>query len=182
MYEVTCDILTFWTGHGGLSGGVLASDASLPIAAGDSVSTFADTEPCWGLYCLLAPAVIAPLLVIVLRPLFAMFVRESAALYAHRRVPKSLAEAAGHYLAAFNVIVFIGIWAAAFACHLAGAPSAVTITLSVTGVVGAFIATICVVGALPGIKGLAVYLVGVVTFGGGNLPLIVVVPTLFLLF
>ena len=182
MYEVTCDILALWTEHGGSSGGEVSSGASLPIAAGDSVSIFAETGPFRGLYCLLAPAVLAPLLVIVLRPLFAMFVRESAVLYAHRHLPRSLAEAAGHYLAAFNVIVFIGIWAAAFTCHFVGAPTAMTITVSVVGVIGAFIATTCVVGALPGIKGLAVYMVGVVTFGGGNLPLIVTVPALFVLF
>ena len=58
------------------------------------------------------PILLAPLGVLLLRPLFAIFLEEGAELFSDAEPRRSLCRAIGHYLAVFNVAIFIVTWSA----------------------------------------------------------------------
>ncbi|MHC5024812.1 MAG: hypothetical protein ACYTGG_13065 [Planctomycetota bacterium] len=133
------------------------------------------------LICLIGPVVLAPLLVMAVRPTFSMFLREATEVFASVHLQKPLADGIARYLAIINVAILVAAWAGSFGCRWAEGPHLVSLAAAVGGVMLALGATILIVRSRVGIIGAPAYLIGLVSFGGGNLPLFVGVPIVWVI-
>jgi hypothetical protein len=135
----------------------------------------------WRVICFAGPVLLAPVVMWVLRPMFAVFLREGCDLFSHGALEKDLSRDIGGYLAFVNVVIFTIAYEAALACRVLDGPFCVEMLSVVVGVAVALAWTIRMSSKLVGVSGQSGVLLGLVAFGGGNLPLIVVVPLLMLI-
>jgi len=139
----------------------------------------------WPMVCSIAwiavPILLTPLGVLLLRPLFAIFLEEGAELFSDAEPRRSLCRAIGHYLAVFNVAIFVVAWCACCGCRLLEWPKVVGAAVAVVGVITALATTIHLVRKFLGLAGRPAILVGLMAFGGGNLPLFIIVPAIMAL-
>jgi len=122
------------------------------------------------------PIVLSPLVVRCLRPLFGLFLREGTELFTDINLERALSLRIGHFLAIINVLIFVVAWSSAVGSAWIEWPPLIGGLLAAGGVLLALGITIWSVRNRVGIVGQEMVLVGLVTFAGGNLPLIVVVP------
>lgn len=158
-----------------------ASQTALAVISNPFAQLLTSTEIITRVAYLLCPALLMAAAVFVLRPCFAFFLRQAAHEMINTRMPKSMAEAAGHYLALFNVTVFITTWLAMAGSVLFGGPFFLTVGLALAGVFAALIVTVRVVTVVFELPTIAALVVGLVIFAGGNLAFIIAVPTICLL-
>lgn len=131
--------------------------------------------------CYAVPVLLSPLVVVILRPLFALFLREGTGLFTEEKKSKLFCEAAAHYIAIVNVITFLVAWSATFSCCLLHGPHLVMVGLEIAGVAAGLAITIYLVHEMVELTWDRAIVVGLVTFGGGNLPLIIGLPLFWLL-
>lgn len=156
-----------------------AAAASCP--AGTTLLGFAVPQVVINIAGFAVPMILSPVAVWVLRPLFAIFLREGSGLVGNDKKPKSLCEAAAHYIALFNVITFLVAWCATFGCCLLEGPHILKVGLAIAGVLAGLAVTIRLVKELAELSWEKALMAGLVTFGGGNLPLIIGLPLYWLL-
>lgn len=139
-------------------------------------------SPTWSLViALAAPLVLSPLIVLGTRPLFAKFLREGAELFSGAMPHRELAHDAASTIALINVVLFTLAWW--------GAVGLRTAELSMITVVVPFLAALPLGLYLTRVEVKArlhllpkdSWLVGLLTFAGGNLPLILTTPVILML-
>lgn len=130
---------------------------------------------------LVAPLVAGPAMVLGVRHLFALFVRQAADLFLAREIHRAWAMTLGTDVAAFNVSIFaLAWWATVALCCLDVSGVFVAVPLA-AGVGIAIVCTVLTVKARLTLDMREALMVGLLTFAGGNLPLIVLLPALFML-
>ncbi len=87
----------------------------------------------------------------------------------------------GHYVALFNVITFLFTWYACYGCFLLKAPFYCMAISAVGGVLIALLITVRFVHNFMELSMQDSLLIGSMTFAGGNIPLIVLVPLVWVL-
>ncbi len=126
--------------------------------------------------CFVVPVIIAPLVIIGLQPLFSIFLREGAELFADLTLEKRLSRAISRVLARWNVFIFVLSWMAAYWSYLATGMWTWGALLIVAGVLGGLGLTIRQVRNRVGLVGRPALLIGLLAFAGGNLPLFLIIP------
>ncbi len=126
------------------------------------------------------PVLLSPLFVKGLRPLHGLFLREGVEMFTEVNLERGLSNRIGHILSITNVIIFLMAWIGAYGSRLLEWPRTVSALLAIGGVFCALAITVWNVRDRVGIVGKPAMLVGLVVFAGGNLPVIVLIPILFL--
>lgn len=133
------------------------------------------------LVLLLAPVLLAPLVIYVLQMLFPIFLKEGAKLFTAMELPGSMARKVGTDIAVRDVGTLVLCWAAGFGCHMLQWHYLLTVGFAVGGVLLALLGTITLVKKKLAIRSWTdAGFVGLVAFAGGNLPLFVIIPLLLL--
>ncbi len=113
-----------------------------------------------------------------LRYLFAVFLRQSAACFADLTIPDPATLKIGTRIAVKNGLIFacaVLVFTGSTMLHL---PWLVTATAGVLGVVVGLVATISIVRNTLGTEPCPSALISLLTFAGGNLPLILLSPAI----
>ncbi len=129
----------------------------------------------------LVPTILSPLIIMIERPLFALFQKESADLFLQQEWPKSRCRSMGHYVALFNIITFLFTWYACYGCYLLKAPFCWMLISAVGGVLVALFITVRFVHNFMELSMKESLIIGSMTFAGGNIPLIILVPLVWAL-
>jgi hypothetical protein len=130
--------------------------------------------------CLVAPLAATPLVILLTRRLFAIFVREGASLFVGLEMHKDWAFTLATPIAIANAVVFTFAWWAAVglsSMELTGLSLAAPFLAGL--VLAMFITSIVVKDKLHLETGDAC-MVGLLTFAGGNLPVILLMPLLLI--
>jgi hypothetical protein len=130
--------------------------------------------------CLTAPLAVTPLIILLSRHLFAKFVREAAGLFVGVEMHKDWAITLGTPIAIANAIVFTLAWWAVVglsAMKLTGFSLAAPFII---GLVLAMLLTYVFVKDKLHLQSGPSCLVGLLTFAGGNLPVILLMPMLLM--
>ena len=122
------------------------------------------------------PVLIAPLAVIGLRPLFALFVREGIELFADFELPLHVTAAIGRSLALINVVIIVITWLFVRTCIELEGPHLASVGIAIGGLGVAMLATLVEVRTRLSLVGAKATLVSLITFAGGNLPFWVSIP------
>jgi len=123
------------------------------------------------------PLLLAPLVVLAMQVLVASFLVSVTKLIINMDLPGSIARRVGTDVSIRCVMTYLLCWWAAWGCYILEWPLFLTLTFSIGGVVLALIGTITMVRKKLAIRGMSdSMVVGLLVFGGGNLPLIVIVP------
>jgi hypothetical protein len=130
--------------------------------------------------CLLAPLAAAPLLVMLSRHLFSTFVREAAELFLGMQMHREQRMALGTDLAVINAIIFSIAWMTAVALHACHLSSFIVVAPFLLAMLAALYFTSSMVRGRMKLPSRDAYLVGLLSFAGGNLPLIVIIPLLLI--
>jgi len=126
-------------------------------------------------YLIIAPSI--PLVAaLVLRHLFAAFLRQSMECFTGTSLQKAFSLTIGTRMAVTNGLIFCLATLMFAGCTFLKLPWLLTAAPGVVGVVAALIATIRITRETLAINVLAAGVVGLVCFAGGNLPLIVLFP------
>ncbi len=125
------------------------------------------------------PLVLAPFAAVLgLRRLFAIFITEGVDLFSTVLLEGEDAKTLGALLAKHNVIVMLFAWWIVFTCHTFDVGHLVVMGLALAGVAGAFLITVATIKSNLPIEGRALWMVSLLAFTGGNLPIIVIVGVL----
>ncbi len=128
------------------------------------------------------PGVLAPLVVMALRPLFAIFLREGLELFTDVTLESGLVSGIGRVIAKVNVLILLFAWWAAHTCYVVdGKQMLMPAIVAMCGVVLALVVTVQMVRNRVGVVGQPSMLVGLLTFAGGNLPIFLLVPILLVI-
>ncbi|MHC4416154.1 MAG: hypothetical protein ACYS0G_12805 [Planctomycetota bacterium] len=126
------------------------------------------------------PVVAAPFAIYGLRYLFAVFFREGAELFGSINLPDAYAFTVGSIMAKLNVPVLLLAWIALFACDCFQWSSVLSGAITIGGIlVGLLITTYVVRINLP-VHGWVLTRIGLLSYAGGNLPLLMVIAGLLL--
>lgn len=128
------------------------------------------------------PILAAPIAVVVLRRLFAVFLTEGTELFADFSLEPDDARAVGSLMAKFNVFVLLLAWLALFTCMCFNQPHYLLLGIALAGVLSAILISILIVRSNLKMQGGTMMMVGILSFAGGNLPIIVIVSGLMVLY
>ena len=127
------------------------------------------------------PVVAAPLAVLCLRHLFALFVREGAQLFGGIGLPGVYADSIGSRLAKINVGVLLATWIVVFTCECLEVSPLIRGGVAIAGVLGGLVATTYLLRWNLGVRGWVSWRMGMLSFAGGNLPIFMIVPAILAL-
>lgn len=127
------------------------------------------------------PILAAPVAVILLRHLFAMFLTEGIELFGTISLAREDALVLGSMMAKLNVAVLLVAWLALFTCTRFEMSPWLCMAIALTGLTAALLLTMGVIRTNLGIHGNALIVVGMLAYAGGNLPIIIVVGALLAL-
>lgn len=131
---------------------------------------------------LLAPVLLAPLVFYFLRMLFPYFLQEGIKLFTAADLSGKDARKVGTDICMRCVIIFTLSWVTGYGCQLMEMNYLITVGFAVGGVFLAMMLTITLIKKKLTKKSWGdAALVGMITFAGGNLPLIVLIPLLMFL-
>jgi hypothetical protein len=131
--------------------------------------------------CLAAPIAAAPLLVIGSRHLFANFVRETAAIFHGLDMHRAWAMTLGTDVAIINILIFaLGWWGAVALSSLNQSAFLVAMPFILALLLALWI-TRGMIKARLKLPSKQSWLVGLISFAGGNLPLILGIPVLLMI-
>lgn len=131
--------------------------------------------------CLIIAPTVPLLAAFGLRYLFAIALRESVACFAGRVLQRDSTMLIGTRIAVKNAIIFAVAGLLFVGCTSLRLPWPLMAAPGVLGILGALFATIWVVRDSLGMKVPIAGVIGVVSFAGGNLPLILLVPAILAL-
>ncbi len=126
------------------------------------------------------PVLAAPLAVIGLRYLFALFLAEGVELFGKMTLAREDSLVLGTMMAKLNVAVLLVTWLALFTCDRFGM-SWLSMGIALTGMSAALLLTVGIVRTNLGVEGRTLAIVGMLAFAGGNLPIIIMVGSLLVL-
>ena len=124
------------------------------------------------------PVVAAPLAAMWLRHLFSMFVREGAQLFSGIGLPGVYADSIGSRLAKINVAILLATWIVVFTCQCLEVSPLIRGGVAIAGVLGGLVATTFLLRWNLGVHGWVLWRMGMLSFTGGNLPIIMIVAAI----
>ena len=130
--------------------------------------------------CLAAPLAVAPLAVMGMRHLFAIFVREAAELFLDLDMHKAWAITLGTDIAVVNMVVFAVAWGATIGLASLHLSAFIVISPFLAAVLLALWFTRSMVKSRLRLQPGDAWMVGLLAFAGGNLPLIITIPVLLM--
>ncbi len=131
---------------------------------------------------MVGPLLIAPLVVLAMQALVAMFLTTVTKLILDMDLPGSIARRVSTEISMRCVITYLLCWWAAYGCVMLKWPLSLTLTFAIGGVLLACAGTTLMVKKKLAIRKWSdAHMVGLLVFGGGNLPLIVLVPIVLFL-
>jgi len=130
---------------------------------------------------LAVPLLLAPLAVLGLRRLFAIFLTEGVELFSSLTLSSSDARTLGSLLAKLNVIVMLFAWMILYTCHCFQQDLLLVTGIGLAGLAGAMLITAMTIKSNLEITGRTLWMVTLLAFTGGNLPIIVTIGVLLAL-
>ena len=130
---------------------------------------------------LAVPLLLAPLAVLGLRRLFAIFLTEGVELFSTLTLSSSDARTLGSLLAKLNVVVMLFAWIILYTCHCFQRDLLLVTGIGLAGLAGAMLITAMTIKSNLEITGRTLWMVTLLTFTGGNLPIIVTIGALLAL-
>ncbi len=127
---------------------------------------------------LAVPILLAPFAIIGLRKLFAIFLSEGVELFSTMTLGGDEAETLGSLMAKLNVVVLLLAWLILYTCECFDQNAWIVTGIGLGGLAGAMLITLMTVKSNLEIEGRALWAVSLLTFTGGNLPLIVITGAL----
>ena len=127
------------------------------------------------------PVLLAPVAVLILRRLFALFLTEGTELFGDFSLDPEEAASVGALMAKFNVLVLLLAWLGVFTCMCFHQPHFLLLGIALTGVTSAIVISMMIVKSNLQMDSGALMMVGILAFAGGNLPIIVLVAILMVL-
>ena len=125
------------------------------------------------------PILLSPLVVYVSSRLFPIFLELGCKLFVALDLPGSLLRKVGMDVAIRCVVIYLICWIAGYGCFVIEWPYILAVGICVSGVFLALAGTIMLVKKEVGVKTWTdAVLVGLITYSGGNLPLILIIPLL----
>ena len=124
------------------------------------------------------PVLLAPLAVLGLRKLFSVFLLEGVELFSTLPLDAGDARTLGSMMAKLNVIVLLFAWLILYTCECFDQSLWIVTGIGLGGLAGAMLVTLMVVKANLDIYGRELWSVALLSFAGGNLPIIVIVGVL----
>ncbi len=131
---------------------------------------------------LAVPMLLAPFAVLGLRRLFAIFITEGVELFSTVTLVGEDARTLGSLMAKLNVAVMLFAWLILWTCHCLDVQHLVVMGIGLAGLVGAIMITAVTIKSNLELEGRALWMVALLAFTGGNLPIIVVVGVLLAVF
>ncbi len=127
---------------------------------------------------LAVPVLLAPFAVLGLRKLFAIFLSEGFELFSTMTLDSEEARTLGSLMAKLNVVILLLAWLILFTCECFGQSAWIVTGIGLGGMAAAMLITLMTVKSNLEIEGGALLAVSLLTFTGGNLPLIVITGAL----
>ncbi len=131
---------------------------------------------------LAVPTLLAPFAVLGLRRLFAIFITEGVELFSTVTMEGEDAKTLGSLMAKLNVAVMLFAWWILFTCHSFDVPHLVVMGIALAGVTGAIMITAATIKSNLPLEGRELWMVALLAFTGGNLPIIVILGVLLAIF
>lgn len=128
--------------------------------------------------CLLAPVAVSPLIVLGTRSLFAIFVREGASLFVGLEMHHEWAMTLARPISIGNGVIFALAWWAAIGLSALGLSNFALASPFIVALVFSQLLTWLFVKERLHLQNGTACMVSLVTFAGGNLPMIVALPLL----
>ncbi len=122
---------------------------------------------------LAVPVLLAPFAVMGLRKLFAIFLSEGIELFSTMTLDSEEALTLGSLMAKLNVVVLLLAWLILFTCECFDQSAWIVTGIGLGGMAAAMLITLMTVKSNLELEGGALLAVSLLTFTGGNLPLIV---------
>ncbi len=123
---------------------------------------------------LAVPVLLAPFAVMGLRKLFAIFLSEGLELFSTLTLGSDDARDLGSLLAKLNVVVLLLAWLILYTCQYFDQSAWIVTGIGLGGLAGAMLITLMTLKANLEIEGGPLLAVSLLTFTGGNLPVIVI--------
>ncbi len=121
------------------------------------------------------PVLAAPVAAWWLRHTFRFFLQEGAELFGGLVLGRADAVSVGSLMAKINVVILLVAWLALFTCQCLDQPAVLNALVGIGGLVAALLMTIFIVRMNIEVQGPTLWLVGLIAFAGGNLPVFIVV-------
>ena len=130
---------------------------------------------------LAVPVVLAPFAVLGLRRLFAIFLTEGVEIFSTLTLMSDDARRLGALMAKLNVIVMLSAWLILYTCSCFDLNYLLVTGIGLAGLAGAMLITAMTIKSNLEIEGRTLWMVTLLAFTGGNLPIIVVIGVLLAL-
>lgn len=125
------------------------------------------------------PVLLSPLVVYASSKLFPIFLELGSKLFLAMDLPGSLLRKVGMDIAIRCAVTYLVCWIAGYGCYVIEWPYPLAVGICISGVFLALFGTIMLVKKEVGVKSWTdAALVGLITYSGGNLPLILIIPLL----
>ncbi len=131
---------------------------------------------------LAVPTLLAPFAVLGLRRLFALFITEGVELFSTVTMEGEDAKTLGSLMAKLNVAVMLLAWLILYTCHCLDVRHLVVMGIALAGVAGAILITAAAIKSNLPLEGRELWMVALLAFTGGNLPIIVILGVLLAIF
>lgn len=130
---------------------------------------------------LAVPVLLAPFAVLGLRRLFAIFLTEGVEIFSTLTLMSDDARTLGALMAKLNVIVMLSAWLILYTCNCFDLNYLLVTGIGLAGLAGAMLITAMTIKSNLEIEGRTLWMVTLLAFTGGNLPIIVVIGVLLAL-
>ncbi len=127
------------------------------------------------------PIILAPFAVLGLRRLFALFLTEGIEIFSSLTLASDDAQTLGALMAKLNVIVMLSAWLILYTCSCFDLNYLLVTGIGLAGLAGAMIITAMTIKSNLEIEGRTLWMVTLLAFTGGNLPIIVIIGVLLAL-
>jgi hypothetical protein len=124
------------------------------------------------------PVLLAPFVILGLRRLFAIFLTQGIELFSPLTLGDEDIQTLGSLMAKLNVIVMLFAWLILFTCEHFDVHFYLVTGIGLAGLAGALLITVMVVKSNLELEGLPLWMVALLAFTGGNLPIIVIAGVL----
>ncbi|MCH8004895.1 MAG: hypothetical protein IH888_01540 [Planctomycetes bacterium] len=121
------------------------------------------------------PVLAAPFAAWGLRHTFRFFLQEGAELFGGVALGRADAVSVGSLMAKINVVILLVAWLALFTCHCLHQVGMLIAMVGIGGLTAALLMTVFIVRLNIEVQGPTRWMVGLIAFAGGNLPVFVVV-------
>ncbi len=123
------------------------------------------------------PVLAAPFAAWGLRHTFRFFLEEGAELFGGLVLGRADAVSVGLLMAKINVVFLLVAWLVLFTCQCFNQPDLLSALVGIVGLAAALMMTVFIVRLNIEVQGPQLWMVGLIAFAGGNLPIFIVVAT-----